>query len=91
MTTRLTDDERDMWKDLYTLHEKYHDRQWTDADWTELTRDVAELYKRREKAPLVLHMGDALIRYFEDVWRASEALRQREGEQLMIGGMEMMR
>lgn len=38
--TKLTETERDVWKEAYKLHEKYHDMAGEEYEWTALIRDI---------------------------------------------------
>ena len=80
--TRLTDEEREIWKDLYTLHERYHDRTWEPDDWVELAGDLGRMCDGHGNHALAIQMGIGLLDYFDACWKAREAAREREGVQM---------
>lgn len=52
MTTNLTEGEREVWKDLYMLHEEMHDMTGTDSEWYTLAHrigEISEKYRDREQ------------------------------------------
>lgn len=46
MTTNLTESEREVWKDLYMLHESVHDMLGTDVDWVKFANRICELHAK---------------------------------------------
>ena len=45
---RLTEEEREVWKDVYSLHEKYHDTTWTSDEWMRFAQEVGPLVVKHE-------------------------------------------
>lgn len=70
MTTKLTEEEREVWKDAYRLHEKYHDMKGTEEDWTSFAADLGPVTSKYEHSPktkrLAYAMLLALYTWFED-------------------------
>ncbi len=73
MSSRLSDEERAVWSDLYTLHERFHDRDWNDRDWRELAEALENTSRTHENSPLVINLCIGLMCFFEAVWRARQA------------------
>lgn len=48
MITHLTEEERGVWKDVYSLHEKYHDMKGTSQEWMRFAQEVGPLVVKHE-------------------------------------------
>lgn len=62
----MTQEDREVWKAGYDLHEKYQHRQMTVADWQEMGNDCRDLYERF-KTPFGMHMSMMIMDLFMDL------------------------
>jgi hypothetical protein len=87
MTSKLSEEEREIWRIAYTLHEKYHDRRMTtDRDWEELTEDVKRLYVSEDEMCTLLScaLGVMMLEYFDSVYKHRRFVEERQPKQLTI-------
>ena len=76
----MTQQDMDIWKAGYDLHEKYQWRQMTLADWSTLGDDCRDLYERY-KTPLAMNMAMMLLDLFADLSQK----KPEETEQASMG------
>ena len=62
----MTDQDMEIWKRGYDIHEKYHGRKMTISDWTELSDDCRNLYNDY-KTPFAMHMATMMLDLFMDL------------------------
>ena len=77
----MTQQDREIWKAGYDLHEKYQWRQMTLADWQDLGNECRDLYEKF-KTPFGMHMAMMILDLFMD-------LSQKAPEQAQQVGMEV--
>lgn len=81
MTINLSDTEREVWKDLYRLHEKWHGMAGTTDEWMSFAFDlstIAERYGETKEGRLAQAMSLALYDWFgEEQKRDEEEARRR--------------
>ena len=77
----MTQQDREIWKAGYDLHEKYQWRQMTLSDWQDLGNECRDLYEKF-KTPFGMHMAMMILDLFMD-------LSQKAPEQAQQVGMEV--
>ena len=76
MITNLTDTERDVWKDVYKLHEKYHDMDGSPDAWSAFATDVGLTSCRYDGADR--RLISALLLALYDWFSAEQKIREEE-------------
>jgi hypothetical protein len=78
MTIRLTDEEREVYTDLYKQHEKIHDMTGSVDDWMMFASDMNELISKREGPArrLMIKLAVALYDYMAE----EQEIRQKQQE-----------
>lgn len=87
--TKLTEGEREVWKDLYRIHEKYHDMGGTPEEWYAMAQEVGTLsgrYEGKEKR-LMAALLFALYDWFSDEQKLAEEARRTAPEQITMEGV----
>lgn len=87
MTTKLSEREREVWKDLYTLHERYHDMQGKPEEWVRFASDVQAVIKRYNGSDLRLAnaLSLALYDWFGNEQKLRETAERDAPEQITMG------
>ena len=70
----MTDQNIEIWKAGYDLHEKYGEGPKTDAEWMALAEDCKALYNRYAGALFAVSMGMMVMDYYE----AKQSIAQQE-------------
>lgn len=86
MTTNLTERERDVWKDLYTMHETVHDMKGTADEWEMFSKRImaaADGYQGQERR-LLIRMGMALYEYMSEEQRIREEENRFAPKQILL-------
>ena len=78
----MTDQDREIWKAGYDLHNKYGDGPKTDADWIRMTNDCKDMYNRFGKCDFAFRMALMLIEYYNGTRRTETPA---EPEQMTMG------
>ena len=65
----MTDQETEIWKAGYDLHNKYEACPKTDAEWNALVEECRDLYKRFGGTDFAFHMALMLVDYYSDMYR----------------------
>ena len=79
----MTDQDMEIWKAGYDLHNKYGEGPNTDEGWTDLANDCRDLYERFGKSEFAFHMGMMILDYYGDKY--SKRATVRTCEQMRIG------
>lgn len=62
----MTDQDNEIWKSGYDIHQKYQWRQMTITDWEDLGNDCRDLYEKY-KTPFAMHMATMLLDLFMNI------------------------
>lgn len=88
MTTNLTEEEREVWKDAYKLHEKYHDMTGTVEEWRQFASDLGPATYKHESNPKVKRLSYALMlalySWFEEEQKIAQEEVKNEPAQVTI-------
>lgn len=76
----MTQQDREIWKAGYDLHEKYQHRQLTLEDWSELGDECRDLYEKF-KTPFAMHMATMMLNLFMDLSQK----KPEESKQISLG------
>ena len=74
----MTDQDREIWKAGYDIHDKHGDGPVTDADWNTLVEDCRALYNRFGGCGFAFHMAAMLVDYYSDKVRNEHAPRAEQ-------------
>lgn len=89
MTTNLTEEEREIWKDAYRMHELVHDMQGSEVDWERFIREAVPLIEKHRGSAyrLAYHLMMALIDYMGEEQKARMEEERMMPEQVMMEGI----
>ena len=74
----MTQQDREVWKAGYDLHEKYQNREMTLGDWEELGNECRDLYEKY-KTPFGMHMSLMILDLFMDLSQKKPEDAQQTG------------
>lgn len=85
--TKLTETERQVWKDMYVLHERYHGMQGTTEDWRRFASEFKGIGEKYDGADLRLAtaLSLALYDWFGNEQKLREAAERDAPEQITMG------
>ena len=84
MTTKLTEQERDIWTKVYMLHEIFHDCEWRQDDVFRFTEMISKQCAESGDHPLMIALQCGMADYFGEIIKEKQG---RRVEQLcMLGG-----
>lgn len=89
MTTQqptLSEADRDVWKEMYRLHERYQHMQNEDLDWQRLYRDVENLFAKKGWGGNLLAecLTVALFDFFSETFRKEWKEQQEAPRQVSM-------
>ena len=83
----ISDNEREIWKQIYIFRDRYHGCKWTDRDIMEMDRDVSKLYAQFPES-LMERLLIALMEVFDEEIKATrDAVEKLEAEQTALAGV----
>ena len=62
--SRLTNGEREAWRQAYMLHEQYHECAWTADDWIRFDEQISRMYDESGGDQLLMELLIGLLEYF---------------------------
>ncbi len=88
MMVKLTEQEREVWKDAYKLHETFYDMAGTEEDWKQFILNITLINNKYENSPKAKRLSFALLlalcNYFEEEQKIAQAKTQDAPEQLAM-------
>lgn len=86
MTSNLTEEEREIWKDAYRIHERYHDMIGTDSDWLLVIREASPLIDKHSGAArrLAYELIMAVVNYMGEEQRIRLKKAREQPEQVRM-------
>ena len=85
--TKLTDEEREIWKDAYALHEKYHDcTPESDREWQKFLGEINDFADKHDwkNSDLARLMFGMLLDLFNEKAKVAQVAREELPNQMTI-------
>ena len=83
----MTDQNMEIWKAGYDIHERYGDGPKDEAGWIRLTEDCRDLYNRFGKADFAYHMALMLVEHFQAIYKKRSGADP--AEQIKMAGCDV--
>ena len=82
---QLTEEEREIWRAVYALHEDYAEGEWSPVRWQKFAGQMARMYEESGRHPLMLNLLIGLFDYFEA--REKAGTLPKVAEQVVMEGI----
>ena len=80
----MTEQERDIWRRIYVIHDHYHDMPLDADHFSLLLNEIRNNYRQVDFHPLMLQLGLGLYEYFDGLFQQQRTAEAAAGEQIRI-------